>query len=440
MDMNMIMLGYAGIGVMLLLSVLGMPMAYAMCGVASLGLCFTLGPVNAATQTMFVAWEQASNFSLLSIPLFIFMGTIAYHTGIVSDLFVAFRRWIGFLPGGLAAAGIFAAAAFGAVTGSTAAASATMAATVIPELEKAGYDQQLSAGAIAASGGLAAIIPPSVFVIIYAVLTDQSAGEMFIAILGPGLLTTFLFAAYCIIRCCITPSMGPKQPKSTWKERVQCLPAAIPIIVTFMIVVGGIYCGLATPTEAAAMGVVGVMIIAACMRRLTKELVVPAFREGAKMSAAIFFLFIGGWLMARFMVTTGTTRHLVEWFVGMQMSYDELIGWMFILFLILGCILESTSILVLTMPVMYPITQSYGVDPVWFGVFVTVMMVLAGISPPVGLNVFVVRGVCQHISVMTIYKGALPFLLMLVITVFAMWAYPDLVLGPVRSMMTTLPH
>lgn len=435
MSMDLVMLGYAGIGVMLLFSVMGMPMAYAMCGVASIGLCFTLGPVNAATQTMFVAWEQASNFSLMSIPLFIFMGSIAYHTGIVGDLFVAFRRWIGFLPGGLAAAGVMAAACFGAVTGSTAAASATMASTVIPELEKAGYDQELAAGAIAASGGLAAIIPPSVFVIIFAVLTDQSAGEMFIAILGPGLLTTGLFAAYCIARCCITPSMGPTQPKATWKERIACLPAAIPIMVTFSIVVGGIYCGLATPTEAAAMGVVGVIIIAACMRRLTKKLVVPAFKEGAKMSAAIFFLFIGGWLMARFMVTTGTTRHMVEWFVGMQMSYNMLIFLMFILFLILGCILESTSILVLTMPIMYPITQQYGVDPVWFGVFVTVMMVLAGISPPVGLNVFVVRGVCKHIPVMSIYRGSFPFLFMMLITVLVMCVWPDIVMGPVRSMM-----
>ena len=434
--MDMVLLGYFGIFVMLFLSVLGMPMAYAMCTVASIGLCFTLGPVNAATQTMFVTWEQASNFSLMSIPLFIFMGTIAYHTGIVSDLFVAFRRWIGFLPGGLAAAGVFAAACFGAVTGSTAAASATMASTVIPELEKAGYDQELAAGTIAASGGLAAIIPPSVFVIIYAVLTDQSAGELFIAILGPGLFTTGLFAGYCIVRCCINPSLGPKQPPSSWKERIDCLPAAIPIMVTFSVVVGGIYLGLATPTEAAAMGVVAVMLIAGCMRRLTKELVIPAFKEGAKMSAAIFFLFIGGWLMARFMVTTGTTRHMVEWFVGMQMSYYQLIFWMFVLLLILGCILESTSILVLTMPVLYPITMQYGVDPVWFGVFVTMMMVLAGISPPVGLNVFVVRGVCQHIGVMKIYKGAFPFLFLMLISIFVMCVYPDIVLGPVRAMST----
>lgn len=434
--MSMYLVGYLGIVIMLALSVLGMPMAYAMCVVACIGLSITLGPVNAATQSMFVMWEQASNFSLMSIPLFIFMGTIAYHTGIVGNLFVAFRRWIGFLPGGLAAAGVMAAGAFGAVTGSTAAASATMASTVIPELDKAGYSRSLSSGAIAASGGLAAIIPPSVFVIIYAVLTDQSAGQMFVAILGPGLLTTGLFALYCILRCCITPAMGPRQPSATWKERIECLPSAIPVIVTFGTVIGGIYAGLATPTEAAALGCVAVIIIAGFMRKLSPDLLIPAFKDGAKMSASIFFLFIGGWLMSRFLVTTGTTRHMVDMFVGFHMSEVTLIFMMFTLFLILGCVLESTSILVLTMPFMYPITQQYGVDPIWFGTFVTMMMVLAGISPPVGLNVFVVRSVCTDIPVATIYKGALPFIVIMCISIAAICIYPDLVLAPVRQMMT----
>ena len=433
--MSMVYVGYLGILLMLSLSVLGMPMAYAMCVVASMGLSLTLGPVNATTQSIFVMWEQASNFSLMSIPLFIFMGTIAFHSGIVGNLFIAFRRWIGFLPGGLAAAGVMAAGAVGAVTGSTAAATATMASTVIPELEKAGYDRGLSAGAIAASGGLAAIIPPSVFVIIYAVLTDQSAGQMFVAILGPGLLTTGLFAGYCVLRCMITPSMGPRQPTATWKERIACLPAAIPVITTFATVIGGIYAGLATPTEAAALGCVAVIIIAACMRKLTRTTISLAFRDGAKMSASIFFLFIGGWLMSRFLVTTGTTRHMVDLFVGFQMSRVTLLFMMFFLFLVLGCILESTSILVLTMPFMYPITQLYGVDAIWFGTFVTMMMVLAGISPPVGLNVFVVRSVCTHIPVIEIYKGAMPFIVIMGISILAICVFPDLVLAPVRSMM-----
>lgn len=434
---ELVMLGYGGIVVMLILCVIGMPMAYAMCTVASIGLCFTLGPVNAATQTMLIAWEQGSNFSLMSVPLFIFMGTIAYRTEIVSDLFDANQKWIGFMPGGLAAAGVLAAAAFGAVTGSTAAASATMASTVIPELEKYKYDMELSSGAVAASGGLAAVIPPSVFLIIFAVLTDQSIGELFIASFTPGIMITFLFTAYIMVRCAITPALGPRGPRYTWGDRFRCLPAALPIIIVFMIVLGGIYCGIATPTEAAVMGVIGVLLIAGCMGRLTKCRVVPAFVEGTKLSAAIFFLFIGGWLMARFLITTGATHHLVNMFVGMELSYYGLIFMMFILFLILGCILESTSILILTMPFMFPITQQYGIDPIWFGVFVTTMMVLAGISPPVGLNVFIVHGICPNISVNQIYRGSFPFLVMLIISIILMTIFPEVVTYLPKLMMSS---
>ena len=435
--MDLVSLGYCLVALMLFMAFYGMPIAYAMCAVASIGLCITLGPVNAATQTMFVAWEQASNFSLMSIPLFIFMGTIAFHCGIVTDIFDAIRKWIGFLPGGLAASGVLAATAFGAVTGSTAAATATMATTVIPELERSGYNQTFAAGTMAAAGGFAAIIPPSVFLIVFAVLADQSIGELFIAVIGPGVLTSTLFVLYCIIASTIFPRLGPKQPPATWKERIQVLPAALPVLILFMIVIGSIFAGFATPTESAALGCVGVLIISACMRRMTKENILNAFREGAKMSAAIFLLFIGGWLMARLLVTTGTTKHMVNMFIGMEMSYNQLILILFILYLILGCLLESISILILMVPFVVPITLQYGMDTIWFGVFVTMMMVMAGISPPVGLNIFIVRSICPHISIFSIYKGAFPYLVIMCVSVLAMCMWPDLALFLVKQMFST---
>jgi tripartite ATP-independent transporter DctM subunit len=373
----------------------------------------------------------------MSIPLFIFMGTIAFHCGIVSDIFEAIRRWIGFLPVGLAASGILAATAFGAVTGSTAAATATMATTVIPELEKSGYNQTFAAGTMAAAGGFAAIIPPSVFLIVFAVLADQSIGELFIAVIGPGVLTSILFCLYAILASTFIKDLGPRQPPATWKERFQSLPAALPVAALFIIVIGSIFAGFATPTESAALGVVGVLLISACMRRLTKQNILNAFREGAKMSAAIFLLFIGGWLMARLLVTTGTTKHMVNWFVGMEMSYNMFIFVLFILYLILGCLLESISILILTIPFVYPITLQYGMDTLWFGVFVTMMMVMAGISPPVGLNIFIVRSICPHISIFSIYKGAFPYLFLMTASIVAMVIWPDLALFLVKKMFTT---
>ena len=432
-----ITLGYLGVFVMLGLALAGIPLAYAMSGVATVGLITTLGFYGAATQNILLAWEQSTSFSLMTIPLFIVMGSLAYHTGIVADLFDATRKWIGNVPGGLAVAGVIASAAFGAVTGSTAASVATMSNTVLPELKRFKYDVDLSAGSVAASGGLAAIIPPSVFIIIFCVLTDQSIGELFIATIGPGLLVTALFCLYILIRCAITPSKGPTGPKCSWQERLACLPSSVPVIVVFGIVIGGIYAGLATPTEASAMGCVGVMVIALCMRRLNIKNLRLAFIDSAKLSAVILFLIIGGWLMSRFLVTTGTTHHMVDFIVGMNMSYYGLVGVMFLLFLVLGCVLESTSILILTMPFLFPITQAYGLSPAWFGIFVTMMMVLAGITPPVGLNVFVLHGVCPEIPITLIFKGALPFIAIMIISLAVTTIFPDVVLWLPRHMMGT---
>ena len=426
---DIVVIGYLGIVAMLALAFLGVPLAYSMSFIGTMGLAYATSFDSASMQNILLAWEQGSSFSLMTIPLFIFMGTIAYHARIVADLFDCVRKWVGHVPGGLAVAGVLASAAFGAVTGSTAASAATMGSTVFPELKRYGYDLKMGAGSLAASAGLAAIIPPSVFIIIFCVLTDQSIGKLFIATIGPGLLVTALFSIYILIRCSLNPEMGPPaKEKVGLEEKLKSLTSCLPVIFVFGIVIGGLYTGIVTPTEASAIGVVGVLIIAACMRRLTFQCIYDAFTEGAKLSTTIFMLIIGGWLMSRFLVTTGTTKHMVEFFVGMHMGYYTLISVLFVLFMILGCALEATSILILTMPFLFPITQAYGLNPEWFGVFVTMMMVMAGITPPVGLNVFVVHGVCPDVSINGIFRGALPFCAMLFLAIVAMVIFPELVL------------
>ena len=426
---ELVTIGYLGVLVMLALAFLGVPLAYSMSFIGTMGLAYATNFDSACMQNVLLAWEQGSSFSLMTIPLFIFMGTIAYYARIVADLFDCVRKWVGHVPGGLAVAGVLASAAFGAVTGSTAASAATMGSTVFPELKRRGYDVKMSAGSLAASAGLAAIIPPSVFIIIFCVLTDQSIGKVFIATIGPGLLVTALFCIYILIRCAISPEMGPPATeKIPLSDKVRSLTSCLPVLFVFGIVIGGLYSGIVTPTEASAIGVVGVLIIAACMRRLTVKCIHDAFTEGAKLSTTIFMLIIGGWLMSRFLVTTGTTKHMVEFFVGMHMNYYTLIIVLFALFMILGCALEATSILILTMPFLFPITQAYGLNPEWFGVFVTMMMVMAGITPPVGLNVFVVHGVCPEASINGIFRGALPFCGMVFLGIVIMVIFPDLVL------------
>jgi TRAP transporter, dctM subunit len=423
-----ITLGYIAVGVMLLLALSGVALPYAMSGVATIGLIMTIGFEGGLTQSLLLIWEQCNSFSLMTIPLFVLMGELAFRTGIVSDLFGAIRCWIGHIPGGLAMSGVVASAAFGAVTGSTAACVATMGSTVMPELEKYHYDRAMSAGSLAGAGGLAALIPPSVVLIIYCVLTDQSIGELFMATFAPGLLTMLFFTLYVHIRCIITPSMGPAGPCSTWKERIASLPRCLPVIIIFMIVIGGMYKGIMTPTEAAGMGVAGVAFIAACMRRLTFENVKVALKRSAVLSTSILFLFIGGWIMARFLVVTGTTKHMVSLILNLELSYYGLLAVLVALFLVLGCVLEASSLLILTMPILFPVACEYGIHPAWFGVFCNLLIVMAAITPPVGINVFMMHGVRPDIPTLTIFRGALPFVGLCILTIVCICVWPELVL------------
>lgn len=425
--MSLVAVGYMGLALMLILVFIGVPIAYALAIVSIGGMLCTMDFSSMLTQIMLVAWEQGSSFSLMSIPLFILMGTLAKTTGVVADLFDSIRKLTGKVPGGLCIAGVLASAGFGAVTGSTMASVATMGATVMPELEKYDYDDRLSSGALAASGGLAALIPPSVLVIVYCVLTDQSIGTMFIACVMPGLLVTGSFCLYILLRCCINPRLGPLGPSYSLKEKILSLKGIVPITLLFLLVVGGMYGGIFTPTEAASVGVAGVIAITACMRRLTLTAVRDGIYEAAKLSTAIFLIIVGGWMMSRFLVTTGTTAHLVGLFVGFEMSRYALIASLFVMFLILGCALEPTAMLILTMPLLFPIVVAYGLDPVWFGGFVTMMMVLGGMTPPVGLNVYVLHSVCSRLSTGLIFSGVLPYVLLHCLCVLLIVIFPEIV-------------
>lgn len=425
--MSLIAIGYIGLAIMLAMVFLGIPIAYALALVATGGMLLTMDLDSTLTQIMLVAWEQGCSFSLMSIPLFILMGTLAKTTGVVADLFDSIRKWIGWVPGGLCIAGVLAAAGFGAVTGSTMASVATMGSTVMPELEKYKYDDKISSGAMSAAGGLAALIPPSVLVIVYCVLTDQSIGTMFIACVMPGLLVTGAFCLYILIRCIINPSLGPLGPKHSALERLQSLKGIVPITLLFVLVIGGMYGGFVTPTEAASVGVAGVVLITGCMRRLTLKAVRDGLYEAAKLSTSIFLIIVGGWMMSRFLVTTGTTEHLVGLFVGFGLSKYTLIASLFVMFVILGCALEPTAMLILTMPLLFPIVVAYGLDPVWFGGFVTMMMVLGGMTPPVGLNVYVLHSVCPRLSTALIFKGVMPYVILHCICVLLIVIFPEIV-------------
>lgn len=264
-------------------------------------------------------------------------------------------------------------------------------------------------------------------VIVFCVLTDQSIGTGFIACLGPGLLVTGVFCTYIVIRCAINPKLGPVGPTYTFMERMKSLKGVLPVIILFVSVIGSMYAGIVTPTEAAAVGVFGVIVITACMRRITWIALRDGMKEAALLSTSIFLIILGGWLMSRFLVTTGTTPHLVNFFVGLGLSKTTLLASLFVMFLLLGCALEPTAMLILTMPLLFPITVAYGIDPVWFCGFVTVMMVLGGMTPPVGLNVYVLHSVVPRLPTSLIFQGVMPFVVLHCFSVLIIILFPEIV-------------
>lgn len=430
--MDNIAIGYLGLGIMIVLIFYGVPIAYAMSTVSILGLAYVASPEAALTQVALLAWEKGTDSVLVSIPLFVLMGQLVFQTNIVSDLFDCVRKWAGHLPGGLAVAAVIACAGFGAVTGSTLAAVATMGATIMPELKKNNYDNRLASGTIAAAGGLATIIPPSVGMILFGLLTDTSIASLFIAGIVPGLLLTLVYSIWVILKCIWTPEAGPRGKIYGWYERIISLKQTIPVMLLFIVVIGGIYVGIFTPTEAAGIGVSGVLIIALCMHRLSLSICLSSAKEAAKLSTVIYLVVFAGYLMARFLTVCGTTTNLINVTVGMHLNYYTLIFILVILYLILGCLLDTFGLTILTVPILYPIMTSYNIDPIWFGIFFTLMAGVALITPPVGMHAYILHNVTPDIPSKEIFIGSAPFCIWHMIVVLLVTIFP--------SIVTWLPH
>ncbi len=424
--MDPVLVGYLGLVLMLVLIFCGIPLTYAMSAVGFVGILYIKDFNFGAMQEAMLAWEKGGDAVLMCIPLFILMGQLIYQTKIVSDLFSCIRTWVGHLPGGLAVAGVVACAMFGAVTGSAYAASATMGVTMMPELLKYKYDTRLSSGVIAASASLATIIPPSVAFIVYGILTETSIASMFIAGIGPGVLLALAFAAVIVIQCIHNPKAGPRGPVFSWKERFVSLTGMLPLLVLFLVVIGGIYGGVFTPTEAAGVGVTGVVIIALVMRRLTWAIFKAAAKESAMLATSIFFVILAGYLISRFLVITGTTKHIIDCTISVGMPPWMLALSMGALYLVMGSIMDSFGIAILTFPILFPIAMAAGFDAIWFGAFATVIIAVGLITPPVGMNIFILHSVVKDIPMKDMFIGVSWFALAHAIVTFLMIIFPGI--------------
>jgi len=372
--------------------------------------------------------DVSSSYTLMVIPLFVAMGAVAEKTGVTGDLFVAFYRWVGHLRGGIGVATIATCAGMSAITGSSMAVSASMAKVALPELRRYGYDDKLSLGTIAMGGTLAIMIPPSITLVLYAIFAEQSVGQMLIAGVLPGFMIAFLYVVKIAIRCRIDPALGPAGPRFDWRARLVSAGLVLPFLCVVALVVAGILFGIATPSESAAIGLALVMIIGALRRTLTVRIVLLAALEAVNVSAAIMLIVIGSMIFSNFIALNGVSDVLSAYVISLQLEPFILYLLIVAIYFVLGMFLEATSILALTVPLFLPIVVATGWHPVWFGIILVCLMELAAVTPPVGLNLFVMKATVPDVTLQDIYRGAAPFWVMNVLAIFILYLYPEIAL------------
>lgn len=431
--MTPVELGIGGVAALFVLLALGVPIAWAMGMVGVAGNALVLGFLPSTVQTSLVVWENGTLFLFIALPMFLLMGQLAFHTGIANDLYDCVHKWLGRLPGGLAVAAVVSNAGYGAVTGNSIAAVATMGPMVMPQFRKYGYNLSLATGTLASAGTLAVLVPPSTLMIIYGAWTETSVRDLFLAGIVPCVLLALAYCATLVVLCVVRPALGPRGPAYPWRERIAALSKLVPTLIVVTIVIGGIYGGIMTPAEAGSIGVVGVLGVAAAYRRLTLAAIAASLREAALTSGMVFAIMVAGVLFSRFLVQTEITAKLVSVIAGLQLSKGALLAWLLLFYFVLGTALDTFGMLILSLPFVMPIVVAAGVDKVWFGVFVAVMVELAAVSPPVGITVAVMRGVAPDVSTAAIFRGCYPFLILTILLTGLLIAIPETALWLPRA-------
>jgi len=375
-----------------------------------------------------VPWSEGSSYTLSVIPLFILMGQFAFTSGISQDIYKAVHNWMGHLRGGLAMATIVACSGFAAVCGSSLATGATMAKVAIPEMEKYGYDLSLATGCVAAGGTLGILIPPSIGFIIYGILTEESIGKLFMAGIIPGLLLAFLFILAIYIQCLFRPEMGPKAEPTTWKVKFKSLYSTWTMLSLFVLVMGGIYFGVFTPTEAAGIGAFGSFVIAVARRKLSIATFIESLLATGNMTAMIFLIIIGANIFSSFLALTGIPFMLADLIVELALPRMVILMMIILVFILLGCVMDCYAIMILMVPILFPIIKAMNFNPLWFGVIMVIVLEVGLITPPVGLNVFVIKGAVPDVPLTTIFKGVWPFLIAAVFCITIIILFPEIVM------------
>jgi tripartite ATP-independent transporter DctM subunit len=373
-------------------------------------------------------WDVFSSYNLTVIPLFVFMGQIAFHAGISRRLYDSAYVLLGHRRGGLAMTTVGACAGFSAICGSTNATAATMATVALPEMKRYGYDMGLATGTVAAAGSLGILIPPSVIFIVYGILTEQSIGKLFAAGILPGILLCLLFLLAIYLRVRKNPSLAPPGPKSSIGEKFRSFVGILETLILFALVMGGIFFGIFTPTEAAAIGAFMTLLIAIIRRQLYWEGFVLSLADTTKISCMIMVIVTGAVIFGHFMAITRIPYMLADYVSSLPLPPHAIIGVIILVYLIGGCFMDALAMIMLTIPIFFPVVQTLGFDPIWFGVVIVLITEMGVITPPVGINVYVVYGVARDVPLEKIFRGVFPMLISLIVCNLLLILFPQIAL------------
>jgi tripartite ATP-independent transporter DctM subunit len=426
--MTSVQVGIIGVVFLILILFSKFPVAFCMTLVGLLGFGYLVSPSAALNIMAKDFYSVFSSYGLTVVPLFVFMGQILFYAGISRKLYDAAYAWLGHYKGGLAMATVGACASFSAICGSTNATAATMATVALPEMKRFKYRDELATGVVAAGGSLGILIPPSVIFIVYGIMTEQSIGKLFMAGILPGVLLSILFVLTIYVWVSINPSMAPRVEKQSWKTKLRSLAGLVEVIALFGLVMGGLFIGVFTPTEAGAVGAFGGLMISIIRRGLTWEGFLQALYSSTRTTCMILMIVAGATVFGHFLAVTTIPSVLSTWVVGLPLPPWAVMIVVMFFFFIGGCFMDALGMILLTIPIFFPVAMALGYDPIWFGVVIVLVTELGVITPPVGINVYVVNGIAQDVPLEKIFKGALPFVLTLLTYLVIMIFFPQIAL------------
>jgi len=419
-------IGIIGICILVVLFLLRMPVSFAMALVGFAGFAYLASPEAALHLLARDIFDEFSSYPLSVIPMFILMGTFAYGSGISQRLFKTAYTWIGHRRGGLTIATVIASAGFGAICGSSTATAATMGKLSLPEMKKYNYDDTLATGTVAAAGTLGILIPPSTVLIVYGILTEQSIGKLFVAGIIPGIILSIFFALTVAFLCWRKPEIGPPGVTFSWREKLKALTGIIEALLLFLLAIGGLFFGWFSPTQAGAIGAGGALIIGLARRQLSWDSFKGAGLEGLRTSCMVIFIITGAVIFGHFMAISRIPFMLADWLGELPIHPMAVMAMIVFIYFLGGFFMDAMGLIVVTVPIFFPIVEKLGFDPIWFGVIIVLVGEMGVITPPVGVNVFVIKGIAPDIPLERIFRGILPFLAALILFTILLMIFPEI--------------